>query len=101
MSENITIPLTIYTEYSLDNGRERAKIQIEQTLFHIAAIAYFMKLAARGHSLLEIQTDSVLVELPVFAANVDYGCQLIEALTQSVDLPLIGLTKKTEAQNEN
>ncbi len=101
MSENITIPLTVYTEYKSGDEKERARLQIEQTLFHIAAIAYFMKLAARGHSLLEIQTDSVLVELPVFAANVDYGCQLIEALSQSIDLPLIGLTKKTEAQNEN
>lgn len=92
----VKIPLTIYTGYHARDEFHNANMQVELAVFHINAVAYFMKMTARGHILLDMQTENVLVDLSEFAANVEFGCQLIEGLTNAIGLPMIKIGLDTE-----
>jgi hypothetical protein len=98
-TNSVVIPINIYTDYKREeNSSDYFKLQIEYTAFQIEAVAYFMRMTATGHALLDQVSDTVLLDLSEFVENVQLGCRLIEAMTHSIELPVVRLASAVEKE---
>lgn len=102
-TKRIEIPISIFTEFHTSDEIQEAKMRVEQTAFHIGACFWFMKTVARGHDLLELQTDSKLFTTNEFTGNVDLLCQIGEGLADSLEMhlrPLLKAAREIQKQDQ-
>ena len=82
----VDLKITVYTDYHGENKQERARIRIEQTSHHLSALFWFIRKAAEGYSLLDLQTDTKLFSFGEFRENIQPLCALGIGLSNELTL---------------